>query len=373
MPHPLPKPPPAQLPAPLPSRLPSRLPCRLYTCPPEWEAALLGELTRVFPASTHAVRGKGWLESQLTDDDAARPAALAFVHQTYDQPVPLEAASINAFVKAIGIQVIDGLKGHEGPWRLHISCVDYPGGPVGILRCQRIEAGLLEHLQERQRRLIRTRLTIPGQPWHPEEVTVQVALETNTSAWISILRPEARTRLRRCLSAFAGGLIPLDDDPKPPSAAYKKVVEAMMLSGRAIKKGERCVDLGGCPGGWSFVALQRGAMVTAVDRSPLHEDLMAHKRLTFVEGDAFKFAPATPVDWLLCDVIAFPTKSIALIDHWLSQGWCKNLIVTLKFKGSDDYPLLETCKAMLERHGGDYLIRRLNVNRNEVTVCSTSR
>ena len=108
--------------------------------------------------------------------------------------------------------------------------------------------------------------------------------------------------------------------------------------------------------------------MVAVDRSPLREDLMKHKRLFFVEGDAFKFEPPRRADWLLCDVIAFPQRNIELLETWLSRGWCERFVITLKFKGQDEYERLEQCKAMLAKYPVTYLLRRLQANRNEATV-----
>jgi 23S rRNA (cytidine2498-2'-O)-methyltransferase len=93
---------------------------------------------------------------------------------------------------------------------------------------------------------------------------------------------------------------------------------------------------------------------------------MAHPRLTFVRGDAFRYEPSETVDWLLCDVIAFPARSFELLQTWLGRGWCRWFCVTLKFKGADDYPKLEDFKAWLTASGAEFDLRRLTSNKNEV-------
>jgi 23S rRNA C2498 (ribose-2'-O)-methylase RlmM len=51
---------------------------------------------------------------------------------------------------------------------------------------------------------------------------------------------------------------------------------------------------------------------------------MTHPNVTFIKGDAFSFKPHRfPVDYVLCDVIAFPQKTIDLIATWLSNKWAK--------------------------------------------------
>lgn len=79
--------------------------------------------------------------------------------------------------------------------------------------------------------------------------------------------------------------------------------------------------------------MQRGARVIAVDRSPLRDDLMRSPRVTFHQGDAFRFVPEAPVDWLLCDVIAAPERSIGLVLEWVRERRCRYFVVTIKFKG----------------------------------------
>jgi hypothetical protein len=42
--------------------------------------------------------------------------------------------------------------------------------------------------------------------------------------------------------------------------------------------------------------------------------------------------------------------------------------VTLKFRGSEDYPLLEEAKTILHAYSREYFMRHLENNKNEVTV-----
>ncbi|MFM7203072.1 MAG: SAM-dependent methyltransferase [Myxococcota bacterium] len=350
----------------------------VYICSPGWETPLLDELARVYPTGVHEQRSPGWLYSQLSEADAERCVSLTFVLQSLPSPMALEASSIVGWVKAVGPKLVEALATLEGPWELQVFCVDYPGSPVTQLRCNRIREGLIEWLSQKQRRLSRTLCPELRLGKAHEELTpgtqaegaalVMLGLETPQQGWLSVLLPTERTRQRGMLSRLPGGRLPVPDDLGPPSSAFKKVVEAELQLGQQIQPGQRCVDLGGCPGGWSYIALQRGARVVAVDRSPLREDLMKHKRLFFVEGDAFKFEPPRRADWLLCDVIAFPQRSIELLETWLSRGWCERFVITLKFKGQDEYERLEQCKAMLAKYPVTYVLRRLQANRNEATV-----
>jgi len=108
-----------------------------------------------------------------------------------------------------------------------------------------------------------------------------------------------------------------------------------------------------------------------VDRAPLRADLMAHNGLTFQRGDAFTFEPSQPVDWLLCDVIAAPERTIALLLRWLQRKQAKQFVVTIKFKGTEDYKLLEPLKHALPGLCADFYLTHLSANKNE--VCAFGR
>ena len=165
--------------------------------------------------------------------------------------------------------------------------------------------------------------------------------------FISVALAPLPFELRRIVSPFVKGEIPVASDKAAPSRAFAKLVEATQRLGRDIAPGETCVDLGASPGSWTYVAAQHGARVTAVDRSALRADLMRHPRVTFQRGDAFTFAPAAPVDWLLCDVIATPARSIELLLRWLRHRHARRFVVTIKFKGHGDYPQLDQLKESL--------------------------
>jgi 23S rRNA (cytidine2498-2'-O)-methyltransferase len=98
---------------------------------------------------------------------------------------------------------------------------------------------------------------------------------------------------------------------------------------------------------------------------------MHHARLTFRKGDAFQFEPDTPVDWMLCDVIAAPLRSIDVLLRWIQRRLTAHFVVTIKFKGTGDYVLLERLKHALPPLCHDFRLTRLCANKNE--VCAFGR
>jgi len=354
---------------------------RLHLCRPERDPPLLAELDSSFRGSLHVVLTSGLVRSDLSPDDAARTPCLAFAEQVLPAPQPLPVPSVTRGADALADAVLAGLEGHAGPWRLHVLSHAAPEGQLGPGRARLVRGRTLAELKERRRALHRA-LIEDDRPWADDEALVQLLLVSLESGWLSICRPDERRHLRRCLSRFPGGVVTVPEDKGPPSRAYAKLLEAERQAGFAIGAGQTCVDLGGSPGGWSAVALARGARVLAVDRAPLRDDLMRHERLVFRRGDAFKFRPdaaprgaeplpawlVPPVDWLLCDVIAFPERTLELLATWLEQRWCRRFVVTVKFRGAADLGRLAELKALLEASGAEFLVRRLRANKNEVTA-----
>ncbi|HEY3500422.1 MAG TPA: SAM-dependent methyltransferase, partial [Polyangiaceae bacterium] len=126
------------------------------------------------------------------------------------------------------------------------------------------------------------------------------------------------------------------------------------------------VDLGASPGSWTYVCVQRGALVTAVDRSELRADLMRHPNVRFQRGDAFRFEPKQPVSWLVCDVIARAERSAELLSRWLRERWCRHFVVTLKIDDDEAGAVLSKLGRDLPSLTREFWLLRLSANKKEV-------
>jgi len=168
-----------------------------------------------------------------------------------------------------------------------------------------------------------------------------------------------------CSSPFPGGKISfIENKVDPPSRAYLKLQEALVRSRRWPQAGERCLDAGACPGGWTWVLTRLGAQVTAIDRAPLDERLMQNPLVTYIKHDAFTLKPEEigPVDWLFSDVICYPPRLYEWIQKWIASGLAKNYICTIKMQGEGDF---ETPKAFAAIPGSQVV--HLNYNKHELT------
>jgi 23S rRNA (cytidine2498-2'-O)-methyltransferase len=109
--------------------------------------------------------------------------------------------------------------------------------------------------------------------------------------------------------------------------------------------GEVCFDLGAAPGGWTWALAKLGARVTAVDRAPLDAAVAAMPGVSVRQESAFGVAPE-PVDWLCCDVVAYPARLLALLRRWLDAGAVANIVCTVKFQGETDHATAEALAAI---------------------------
>ncbi|GHV88587.1 SAM-dependent methyltransferase [Spirochaetia bacterium] len=141
----------------------------------------------------------------------------------------------------------------------------------------------------------------------------------------------------RCASPFPNGVIEFEEDKEgPPSRAYLKLWEALVLSRKWPGPGQRCLDAGASPGGWTWALAKLGAEVIAVDRAPLEDRVLSMPGVSFIKHDAFTLNPEDigPVDWLFCDVICYPARLYAWIEKWLASGLCRNFVCTIKMQGA---------------------------------------
>ena len=129
------------------------------------------------------------------------------------------------------------------------------------------------------------------------------------------------------------------------------------------------VDLGAAPGGWTSLALARGARVIAVDRGAMSPELVGHPRLEILREDAFAFVPDLQPTFLFCDVIAEPSRTFALLERALTWPALKGAVVTLKLKRPLDTQVLAMARALSKRaprHFGR--TKNLVANKCEVTA-----
>jgi 23S rRNA (cytidine2498-2'-O)-methyltransferase len=165
----------------------------------------------------------------------------------------------------------------------------------------------------------------------------------------------------RCSSPFADGEPQFAENKvDPPSRAYLKLWEFFTLAQKWPGAGEKVLDLGSSPGGWTWVLDRLGADVLSVDKAPLSEQTKFSARVRYLDESAFALKPKEKVDWLFSDIICYPDRLFELVERW--REWARNMVCTIKFQGPTDLAAIEK---FLTIPGSS--VRHLAVNKHELT------
>lgn len=177
------------------------------------------------------------------------------------------------------------------------------------------------------------------------------------------------------------GITRLKFPPEAPSRSTLKLDEAINLfipaaqQANCLQKGMTAVDLGACPGGWTFQLVSRGMKVEAVDNGSMDDGLMATGLVNYQAADGFKYQPLDGhVDWLVCDMIEKPEKVSQLITRWLIKRQTTSTIFNLKLPMKQRFQtvnkLLLEMSSNLNEHQIAYQMqaKHLYHDRDEITV-----
>ena len=262
--------------------------------------------------------------------------------------------------------VTEGAAVHAA-WAANVwhECIELPVASIGTaaksLRDIQRNWAMYAPLHHRRAALIQERLPhVSAKP-----VIFPAAAPTAPLGSWTLLAPDRMLAAPRCSSPFANGEVELvEDKVGPPSRAYLKLWEALVRLRRWPQPGERCLDLGASPGGWTWVLAKLGAGVVAIDKAPLDPRVAAMSGVEWRGESAFALEPASigPVDWLFSDVICYPARLLRLVERWRATGQVKNFVCTIKFQGETDH---ETAEAFAALPGAEVL--HLHNNKHELT------
>lgn len=199
-------------------------------------------------------------------------------------------------------------------------------------------------------------------------------LLSGTTGYLGLSYPENNSPLEN-------GIMRLKFPAEAPSRSTLKLEEAFIQFipkaqwGTRLASGMNAVDLGACPGGWTYQLVKRSMMVTAIDNGPIAESLMETGQVKHLMLDGFKFEPAKRnIYWLVCDMIEQPQRVASRIAEWLINGWCQETIFNLKLPMKRRYEtvkeVLVDFEKRLQQAGLSYELqaKHLYHDREEVTV-----
>ncbi len=189
----------------------------------------------------------------------------------------------------------------------------------------------------------------------------EAAPTSHLGAW-TLVAPDRILASPRKTSPFVNGLCRFEEDRLgPPSRAYLKLWEACTRLGAWPHPGNRCIDLGASPGGWTWAIASLGADVLAVDKAPLDPAVAAMPGVTTLRQSAFAMTPE-PCDWLFSDIIAYPDRLYALVQSWIDAKAARRIVCTLKFQGAVNHEAADQFRALANAR-----LWHLSHNKNELT------
>lgn len=185
---------------------------------------------------------------------------------------------------------------------------------------------------------------------------------------------------------YENGLCRLKFPVAAPSRSTLKLEEALVSMVNASEaqvlcpSGATAVDLGACPGGWTYQLVKRGMRVEAVDNGAIDQALMDTGLVTHYRADGFTFQPkAGRVHLLVCDMIEQPLRVAKLMGEWLRKGWTQHAVFNLKLPMKKRFSCvqeaLQLLHMQLEQTDKVFSVRcrHLYHNRDEVTVVVLAR
>ncbi len=167
-------------------------------------------------------------------------------------------------------------------------------------------------------------------------------------------------------SPFALGEMDFQEDKvMPPSRAYLKLWEFFTVYAPEALNGGTSIDVGSCPGGWTWVlrTLEFDKTVS-VDKAPIENRIMNMGKIEFRKESAFGLDPKDfgEIEWFCSDIICYPERLLTLVKKFLAAGTVKNFVCTIKYQAETDW---ENTLKFLEIPGSR--IVHLHHNKHEVT------
>ncbi|MEC7121323.1 MAG: 23S rRNA (cytidine(2498)-2'-O)-methyltransferase RlmM [Pseudomonadota bacterium] len=165
-----------------------------------------------------------------------------------------------------------------------------------------------------------------------------------------------------------------------PSRSTLKLAEAFEFfmdkdeQAEWLREGLTAVDLGACPGGWTYQLVKHGIQVTAIDNGAIDTALMETGLVEHEQADGFVWRPKRKVHWLVCDMVEKPARVADLIGDWLATGDAERAMFNLKLPMKKRLEEVEFCQHLIEdavEKSGKKLqhlqFRQLYHDREEVT------
>jgi 23S rRNA (cytidine2498-2'-O)-methyltransferase len=334
----------------------------IYTTRPGCERDLVEEITFSDPRLMPRPAGPSLVAVNERPRVHGQPVELAFARQGFPVAEILAPRPSGAQLAAAVVRALGAADRRPLPWALDVWVPDSDTTNPLSAEAARLgadaAAALLPPAADRRVPDARAALTDNG-------LYAQACVLDDGRVAVGVLPA------RDAPSLAPGGRLRVHVSDAAPSRAAMKLVEALTWLDRSPEPGDLCVDLGAAPGGWTWVLLERRARVIAVDPGDLAPNLVGKKGLTHARGDAFRFAPEEPADWLFCDMAFRPLEVAALLGKWARLQLARLLVANIKLPMRKKAEHLFRVRDILENGGWSHIrARQLYHDRDEVTVAA---
>ena len=328
----------------------------LFRCRADFTAALRDELAELGHTARIVLPG-------LVAANGLPAEPLIFEHQRLPHARLIPNALLKPISEATWHAILGEVLAAQHRWTLHVGALPNELEP-------RVD-GVANTLLRLARKLGPTLDDLNRPPHRAERMDDALVLQL-------CLTPEGLWHSTAPMSALSSrqpnGALRMKDDPQAPSRSYLKVEEAFFRMNEWPQPGQRVVDLGAAPGGWTLAFAKRGGQVIAVDNGALKlpSPGPGWGSVEHVQADGMTFAlPAgqPPVDWLVADMLIPPVRVINLLRHWLQARAMKRLVVNMKLPEGAPLPAVRSLQALLNSEPcfrGH--VHHLYHDREEVTV-----
>ncbi len=157
----------------------------------------------------------------------------------------------------------------------------------------------------------------------------------------TLWEPDLIIATTRTSSPFALGEMDFHEDKvMPPSRAYLKLWEFFTVYAPEEISGGTSIDVGSCPGGWTWVLRTLNFdKIYSVDKAPIEKRIMDLGHIDFRKESAFGLNPDDfePIDWFCSDIICYPERLLNLVNRFRDSGKVKNFVCTIKYQAETDW------------------------------------
>lgn len=336
----------------------------LLLCRPEFSAALVEELG-VSCGVSASIRTPGLVE--LVGRTMLSAGPLTFERQRLTSPVFVPTTALKPLLPEQAARLLGPAVDSTPLWTFHHLALEQHEAD------DYAETNRLEGIARNAERLGRKRAPDLEKRYRPPHrlkaggLVIQLLL-TEDGLWYS------HELIDQMLNPRPGGFTRQRFDSLAPSRSYLKMEEALDRMQVTPSPGERVIDLGAAPGGWTYAFQKRGCEVIAVDHGPmkLPAPQPGWGTVQHVHANGITFEPPdawAQIDWLVADMLIAPGVALGLLRRWLENGRAHRIICNIKLPQERPYQAIRPIKHLLAQQTRyKPMIRQLYHDRREVTV-----